>query len=387
MKRYGYKIFVQFAISIFSRYNMFQVINLFVMEDLMGELVLAGVLVIAHCLIYIMCGTVFLNSIKSTRYSLVNSLISGFFVYHGVFQFVTLPCTLLKLPLSLVVNIWSVVVVLLIIFCVVRYSKVILTAILRLFSKENITDIWTYIFFGFIAFEIIVVCMDQYQSFDSAYYIGNVNTMLYTDRMYLHDPYTGFETGVLSYRYALASLSTHSAVVCRWFPISPLVEMRITVGVIDVILANVVVYLIGRTIFTEKYMAKILGTINIILGIFFNPIYSPSAFLLNRGYEGKAFCANVVIPMTLLVCIWICKDVENKENWKWLFAITLAANTISMSCMLIVPAIVVICCSVAVILSKKYKHFARLLVCLVPCVIIVALFASQYLVTEVTALW
>lgn len=353
----------------------------------MQELVLAGVLVIAHCLLYVMTGTVFLKSIKSVRYSLINSMISGFFVYFGAFQFVALPCTLLKLPLTLVVNIWTVVIVLLVVYCLVRYSKDILHAFGDFFGKDNIKDVWTYIFFGLILFEMICLCLDKSQSLDAAYYIGNVNTMLYTDHMYMHDPYTGFETGILSYRYALASLSTHSAVVCRWFPISPLVEMRITVGLIDVILANITVYLLGVTIFKERYMGKVLGSINIVLGFFFNTIYAPSAFLLERGYEGKAYCSNVVIPMTLLVCIWICKDVENKENWKWLFIITLAANTISMSCMLIIPAMVIISCSMTIITAKKYKLFARLAVCIIPCVIIVALFASQFLFLEGGALW
>lgn len=345
----------------------------------MQELILAGVLVIAHCLLYVMTGTVFLKSIKSVRYSLINSMISGFFVYHGVFQLVALPCTLFKLPLMIVVNIWSVVVVLLVIYCLVRYAKELLSVFAAPFSRYNVRDIWSYIFFALIVFEMVYVCLDKYQSFDASYYIGNVNTMLYTDRMYLHDPYTGFETGWINYRYALATLSTHSAVVCRLFPISPLVEMRITVGLIDVVMANAVVYLIGKNLFRERYIAKVLGSINIVLGFFFNTIYAPSAFLLERGYEGKAYCSNVVIPMTLLVCLWICKDVEDKENWKWLFIITFAANTISMSCMLIIPAIVVICCGIAIIMAKKYKLFAKLVVCLIPCVVIVTLFATQFL--------
>lgn len=326
-------------------------------------------LLILYLLIYLSFGSLLLKQCQSVCFSFAKAIALGFFVYFGCFQIIAIPFTLLLFPLHILTFTWSILV-----FVVVFTSCIQNVKHWLKYAKD-----WyhTYkhpalvILLGFVVLECLFVWVNASLTWDSTYYIGVVSTALQTDTLYQIDPYTGNADKILNLRYALATLGTHSAVFCKLFHIHPLIEMKLTVGTIDVLLSNCIVYEIAKTIFMKKrYLWYLIPALNILFVFWFYTPYSESLFLLFRGYEGKAFCGNVIIPMAIWICINLWRDIQNKDYWAMLFVLTFACNTISMSSMVIIAVLLAAFLLPTIFLEKQYQRIWTLLICEMPCLIV-----------------
>lgn len=335
----------------------------------MINLLKAGILFLLYLLIYLSFGSLLLRQFKTIPFSFAKAIAVGFFVYFGCFQIIAIPFTLLLFPLHILTFTWSILV-----FVVVFTSCIQNVKHWVKYAKD-----WyhTYkhpalvILLGFVVLECLFVWVNASLTWDSTYYIGVVSTALQTDTLYHFDPYTGNANKILNLRYALATLGTHSAVFCKLFHIHPLIEMKLTVGTIDVLLSNCIVYEIARTIFIKKrYLWYFIPALNILFVFWFYTPYSESLFLLFRGYEGKAFCGNVIIPMAIWICINLWRDIQNKDYWAMLFVLTFSCNTISMSSMVIIAVLLAAFLLPTIFLEKQYQRIWTLLICEMPCLIV-----------------
>lgn len=326
-------------------------------------------MIMAFLVIFILFGYLGSCLIKR-KSSLVENLVLGVFVYFALFQLFALPLILLKQHLTLLADIWVAVVasVLLCSFRVLYKNK---TVINGGGFKRILLDKKSIVCYLSMAVMVLFFCyftaIQNYWGWDTAFYIGTISTTVDTDTMYLINGENGTVETALSLRYALSGFYMNSAVFCKVTGISAVKFQKYVMGTLDVVLYFSIIYLLGKTLFCNS-MTKIAGFIWSVglVNLFFVSEYTTSQFLILRAYEAKSYCANVVLPAILLMILLLHKDIENRANWKAMFVIMLASVPVSMSSILIAPAMLGIAVLGESIVNKNSKVLVRGMVCMIP---------------------
>lgn len=331
------------------------------MQVLVGSVVMIVLLILFEVFGVI---TSFLLKRKS---GFIENLIMGFFAYYSFFQILALPMVLLKQSLSDLAKIWGiclVVVILFFIYVVIKQRES--TNSWKKYVKTF--NVYTLLLVLCILALCIVSLMQDYYGWDTAYYIGNINTSLYTDTMYLVDGNSGALLEKIDFRYALSMFYMNSAVFCKWFGITAVCMQKYVIAILCILMHASIVYMIGKELFGDDLKKSALFvTIALGLNFFFVSEYTSSQFLLLRGYEAKGYCANVVITalLWLILRLWKGKD----DTFKYIFLVMFASIPVSMSSILIVPVLLVIGVLVEIIIQKKLVWIKQTIICLVPNII------------------
>lgn len=341
----------------------------------MMEVVQCLATIVFYLIVFAVMGYLISNLIKY-KAVWIEYLFLGFFGYFALFQGVALPLILMKKPLTLLVQIWlAVLAVITITFFVVLYRN-------KKVSKEQkresvgsvvrtiIQNPYLFLYAALVLFVCYFTMIQNYWGWDTAYYIGTVSTTVDTNTMYQFSGETGRPLGAIPFRYALSSFYMNSAVFCKVTGIAPVMFQKYVMGILCVLLYHIVLYLIGKEVFFGKSQkAFLFAFVAGALNFFFVSEFTTAQFLLFRSYEAKGYCANVMIPAVLWALIRIHRELENRENWRLLSLLMLASVPISMSSILIVPAIVVIALLAETIVNRKVKVIGYGMVCLIPNVI------------------
>lgn len=308
------------------------------------------------------------NHLIKRESSPMENLVLGFFTYFTLFQLFALPLILLKQRVTLLMVLWLAVVVLVLIFgFVVLYKER---------SKEKIRErsrIKSRQIICYLAMVVIVLffcyftAIQNYWGWDTAFYIGTVSTSVDTDTMYLINGESGVPENVLPLRYALSGFYMNSAVFCKITGITAVYFQKYVMGTLCVLLYFGILYLIGQALF-EKCIVKTAGFVWAagILNLFFVSEYTTSQFLLFRAYEAKSYCANVVVPAIFWLLLLLHKDLQNKGNWRALFIVMLSSVPVSMSAIMIAPAMTGIVVLGESIINKSRKIFTYGMFCILP---------------------
>lgn len=294
--------------------------------------------------------------------------ITGFFVYFGVFQIAALPMILLQRSLSELVMLWIGISILVNGYVLIAARRELWDMICRtaagIWRMKGILLLGVLLLAG-------VTCYFQaaqpYMGWDTSYYVGTVNTTVYTDSMYIYNGNSGAAEKYLDFRYALSTFYMHSAVWCKISTVSAMMIQKYVMGTVCILTYGLVLFAIGKKLFhQEDRKALLLLGLAFIFNYGFNTIYSTSSFLLLRGYEAKGFCANVVIPAVFYgaLCLW--EDSRKREYWGLLFMIGFSSVPVSMSSILIVPAMIVIILMAEWLIKKDGKILWNGLWCVIP---------------------
>ena len=312
-----------------------------------------------------MLGTIYNNCIFKTK---GNTLFNGFFLYFALFEIVALPMIMMQKHLSALRYIWGIVCIIVVIcgacFALKKRNK----------NVEKISEsIWTRhepglcIAIILLLVQTAIALMQPNNSWDTAFYIGNVVKAMQTDTMYLYDGYTGWKDTAINLKYAMCSfymndavigsaLGIHGAIVCRWFN-----------TLVCQFFSAYIVYQLGMELWKAKKSAYTFVCFWILANLGLSTEFFASSFLVNRSYEAKAFCANIVLPGVLLILLKITKNPIEKENWISLFIINIASVAISSSCLMLVPLLEGIMLLVMIAVKKKAGYILHSVICMIPC--------------------
>ena len=294
--------------------------------------------------------------------------ILGFFAYFGLFQVVALPLILLQRPFHELVVLWLFMAVAVHIFVLLQGRKELAALGKGVFSGLwQIKGLLLAVVLLLTAFICWFQATQQYRGWDTTYYIGTVNTTVYTDTMYVYDGNSGVMAKTLDFRYALSAFYMHSALLCRLTSVSGILVQKYVMGTVCVLMHSLILFAMGRRLFPQKEKTALLFTALVLLmHLGFHTVYSTSDFLLIRAYEAKGFCANVVIPAVFyaVLCLW--ENQNRREYWGLLFVICFSSVPVSMSAILIVPAMVAIAVLAEWLMKRSWKILWRGFWCVVP---------------------
>ncbi len=300
----------------------------------------------------------------------------GFLLLYLISYFIVLPMTLLRQSLSDTTVIWAFVVFGLTIFAFIYKRKVCFNIIKSFFIAIKKIRLPEIIALGLFAFQLIIVLGFSYTDYDDTFYTGTISTAVYTDTMYIYDPYTGFPLEILNSRYAIATYPMTSAVMCNLFSLHPLLLTRIVLPILLLFISNLIFYKIGQEFWPNSNYAPIVFLIMAtVVNLFGNSsIYTPSRFLYTRISQGKTILCNILIPLVILFALKIFKKPNEKKYWVYMLMVTATCSSFSTSSMYIIPATLASFAIPFAITSKSLKIFRNFLICSAPCIAVISLY-------------
>lgn len=280
-----------------------------------GKALFLLVLDLVFCYLF---GTVINNKIWKKKENLPENTLIGFFAQQAVFQVSALFIYWWTGVLHHLSMLWAGIILFIVAVSFLFAGKHVWKGITNTieFIQQNKKIFWLGIFV--LVLFCYYVSTHGVSDDDAIYYIGLVNTTVSTDRIYQYNVYTGEVMDAMYGRRALVTFEIQSAVYAQIFQIHALIVTRIFRACENVILTGMAVYLCGTQLFASAVQRcqKAIQT-----GIFYfllqpsfvNTIFTPATFLLRRGYEGKAFTANVIALFVLYQIICILKTNSKKE--------------------------------------------------------------------------
>lgn len=347
----------------------------------MKELMMCALILPVLLYLFVAFGSMVLKLLHQ-RFRLTWALVLGFFTYFALFQVLYLPCMALKLRLSVMGTAWLVFClgagVLAAVLCRKMWGVAFLAGCRRKRRHKGQLLLAAFTLL-LLAFQIYYMVRYGYNGYDTQYYIGAVGTSVHTDSMFVYNAVTGMKEKALPLRYAMSGFYMNWALWCQAFHLTPVLFMRYTVGALCALLANSVLYELGRLFFDKKKAENGCWMVMIGIGLnfFFRTMYTTSEFLLLRSYEAKAYCANVVLPALFLVCMWIWKKRDHRKWWIYLGILTAAADTVSMSALTTAPALVGGLLLGRVLTKKGQRRIGSLILCLLPCVLYLGVYLLE----------
>ena len=292
-------------------------------------------------------------AVLRVRQRLAFRTVTGAFVYFAFFEAVYLPCVFLRKSLTFLSLIWfplwGVLLIGSAIFVFARRSELRMSG--SLFTKRNagliLAVLAVCLFFSLFALRL------PYYGWDTAYYVREMTAAINHNTLY-QSWIPGTFREPIELVYALCSYYMLLALLARPFAIPAYLAARIIGGGTCLLLSLLVVYSFGQVLFAKGSSsvadprrdrnALVLTAVWGLMNLLFVSIYTANAFLMERSYEGKAWCSNVLIPYLLLVFCHLYRraDIEVQEEgedpyWCFVFLACLSCDTISMSCLIIYP--------------------------------------------------
>ena len=305
------------------------------------------------------------------------TLLAGFFVYFALFQPVALTMIFTKQKLHMLGAAWLALLAVLVALAAVLVQKTAHKAAARK-RPDNMQCIQNgskAALFAMLLLAAAVVCecaagllLQRSIGWDFAYYIGNMATSVCTDTMYLYDGSSGMKLDYMELRYALSGFYMNTAWISRLTGVPVLLLQKYVMGLLDILLADCALYCFAMEVFRKDRKKSAVLVSTVILMTVFWDVYDTSAqFLMLRGYEAKAYCANVVLPMVVFLCYRIWKSPEGAQGWQELFLVALASVAVSMSSILLVPAAIVLMLAAHMLLERR--DVAKRLFCMGCCLL------------------
>ena len=315
-------------------------------------------------------------------HNFVGRFIIGFLGYHALFWMVTFPCVVLDKSLTLVVWIWLCMVVTMIFMIIVRIKDEVFDTYC-LFIKKIFEYKW-YVAscLMIVLFLMYFVSVNGQVDIDARTYIGQVTTMLASDRLVGIRPATGMATTSIHLKEAWATFGVNSAVLCKIFVIHPLIFCRTVRAMVNIIILTAASYEVLKWVYKDSNEPRKNAIMTVMLSeaILFlmeNSIYTSSAFILRRAYEGKAYCAGALVLVTLHLVISLHVKQDNKY-FVLIFVAMIASASISASAVFVLPIIIAPMIFVEAVIEKNYNRILYLALALLPNVVYILITISGF---------
>lgn len=294
-----------------------------------------------------------------------SSVFIGFFVYYALFQIVALPLIFSFSSLSELSFLWLICVIVLCgvgVWCRKSYYKRMYIKKVFAYGISAIDVLMIVLLMG----QIFLALVQIYNGWDTAYYIANVNTAVKTDTMYVYEGTVGKQESYLNLRYALSSFYMHDAFIAQVFNIPGAIVCRYFNGIVCHVFSAYIIYRIGLLLWEEKKWAKLLVICSVLINCGITTVYISNAFLMERSYEAKAFCGNIIIPAIIYIILKIYRAPEKPDNWIHLFIVNFSSVAISESSLLLVPLLNGCMLLGHCLIEKSIRNLGKMILCILP---------------------
>lgn len=307
------------------------------------------------------------------------ALVLGYLLYFSVFEFLTVPLTLAWVPLHTLCLIWGIILAVVVCLSIFFQSKPWIQQLKGIGGIPKSHGLLLLLVAGVILLQCAIVVLYEDTTVDAAYYVGTVSTSVYTDTLGRYNPYTGLLYKDFPARYILSAYPMHNAVWCRFLDIHPIIQAKIIMPVIHVLVANFIIYHIGKRLFHGgRKQADLMTCLVCLMQLFSYTIYTPGTFFFTRSYEGKSLLGNVIFPVVLYCSIWFWQKAKDYRPWLVLFLASASGAAFSGSS-LIFPVAVSAGILPTLLFKKRFRALFPYILCMLPTILYAAVYFSQRL--------
>lgn len=240
----------------------------------------------------------------------VLSYVMGWMKLLAVFQILAIPSIFLKMRLTVLVILWSLLVLAWMIYLLWKNKGHYITLVKNAGLWSWHLCIYEYAAVFFIILQVVGVTMFASSDADDAMYVSTAVTADYTDTMFQYVGDTGAEYGQFPTRYVMSPFPIFVAALSRLISIHPTIVAHTILPVFFIPLSYCVYYLLFMELFGKNRRKAALGLCFLsLLNVWGNvSVYTAATFLFLRIWQGKAILANVILP---LVIYWLFLVYDN----------------------------------------------------------------------------
>lgn len=267
-----------------------------------------------------------------------------------------------------------ILIVILLVSLIINFShiKVLINKGILFMRREKLISV---IVLAVILLQVIIVTGTYNFTLDAAYYVSNVTTTLQTDMINVYDPFTGSWLDHYEVRYLFATYSINDAFMCKILTIPALIQTKLTMSAVVIIMVNVLYIMIAKCLYKDDLRGvAIMVSLMFIVNILFYTIFTSSLFLFTRTYEGKTIIGNLSVLTIFYIFMLLINDEKINLPWLSMFIISLGSVTVSSSGNMLIPATLSLLFVPYMIIKKTIKPLIKYLCCLLPGVVMVAVY-------------
>ena len=367
----------------FQKTTEYDIVNLYVFQRGWSKMFLNIILFCCVCgIIPILLGSLYIeDESKAMSNSLISCYAQGMFTMWGIFQIIGIPLIFLRKSLDFLTVVYSVIVVALCLFALIRGPKKI-SSIFKIKTSWKDSMKWQMVLaILLIAFQTIMLTVKTHTDDDDAFYTASATTALETNTIFAYNPYTGALFEALPSRYVLSPIFSFVAMLAKITRVHPAIISHTLFPAMLIPMAYMIYMLIGNKLFKEKKTA--VGTFLIFVSLIqmFSAysVYTTGVFTLTRIWQGKAIFAAVLFPAILYFGLSAFEAQKGtKRSWISLLFLMLASCMVSsMGILLSVVALGILALVYAI--QKKQP---RVLIYSVLCCIPNLIYAGMYLILK-----
>lgn len=307
--------------------------------------------------------------------SLIFLWIQGILIEWGLFLTASLPCIIKGYTLTRTLEIWGILIgVCTFIGAIMLFasrkagnSMLMKTSFDKLSKSELI---YLALFIGIVLFQIYKAIFYVYEDGDDAYYISVAVSAAASDKMYMHEAYTGFGT-TPNYRYALAPFPIWLSALSRISGIEVPIIAHTIIPPVMIVLTYCIYTEISKELFASNREKRYLFLMLVSIFIMFENVSTSTqgSFLLARSRQGKEALANVVLPFMFLMILKFLKSNMDGgiKEWLQLVSACMAASLTSVLGNMLAPLMVLFLVILAIIKKKSIKKILLLGSSIIPC--------------------
>lgn len=316
--------------------------------------------------------------IKDGNKGCLEAYVMGILLMFSVFQLVAIPCTFMDTSLNCVIEIWTAILLLGMVYLCVKCGKEVWVPFRNFNWKEAVRkiDFGSTIVFLLVLIQVVMLARYAHYDADDAYYVGMATTSWDTNSIMRYDCYTGDLLGKVLSRYVLSPFPIFLAAISKMINCHPAIMAHTIFPLIFIPMAYIVYALIGRVLFeNNKVKNEIFLILISIMGIFcYWSIYNQQIFLLYRVWQGKAILAGILLPMIFYMALKYWNRKYTMSDWIMLICLMLSTTFVS-SMGIILGAIALGIFGIIVLLVKhNIKDTIKLALCAVPNMILTVVY-------------
>lgn len=333
-------------------------------------------------------GSLLLHLFGRRESGLAARTLAGYLLMFTIFEMLTVPMTLLRVPYHVLVYAVGSV-----------YAALCLTAIwkchgeigqeVRKAVKSSLKQPWTIYAAAFLVLmQALAYVFFMTTDLDDAYYVAAATTAIHYDTLFLNSPYTGMAVETLNLRYVLSPFPMFLAFISSCSGLQPAVMAHTVLPVFLVSLAYMVYYLLGRILFAAKadtgevsgrrectrQSGLFLCLLSLIHISSYYSVYTQGTFLLIRIWQGKAVLASVLLPCLFFLSYKAMTQYREKGDWIMLFLCSTSCVLVSSMGVALAPVMLGIMGLLFGVFKGKWRYVWNLILCCIPCVVIGALY-------------
>lgn len=300
-------------------------------------------------------------------------IVYGWLFVLASFQIFAVPATFLKCSLTFLCIIYS---VFLLLCCVISIAFLIHKSkheVVCVQKKKNAAKWNLYIVIAviFVVFQVAIAIMGMHTDTDDAYYLGTATTSIVTDTLYVYEPDNGLVYTEFPYRYVFSALTLVWAYLSKLSGIHPIILTHVIIPPVFILIFYVIMWDLAKKLFKENEKRCLFFLFINIFQIFgFTSVYTQSAFLVLRIWQGKAMLPNIIFPVLIRMFLELNQKNSRKILWGIVFICVMAGCCASSMgvplCMLSVGVGTI----VLLLSRRRWQDLFMGALCCSPCILI-----------------